>query len=157
MHAYRFLTCWLLEAGREEVFEALWRSERWPEWWPGSVEAIETEPGDSAGIGRRGRYEWRSRIPYPVRFEVVSTRVERPSLLAGEASGGFEGSGCWRLFEDRGVTAVSYEWDVRATKPWMVVGGVIVAPLFRWNHDYLMRSGAAGLARLLDARLLAAS
>jgi hypothetical protein len=155
---YSFLTIWLLAAERERVFEALWRSERWPEWWPGVVKATETEPGDANGIGRRGRYEWRSRIPYPVRFEVVSTRVEPPALLEGRASGDLEGVGRWRVLSDGdGISAALYEWNVRTTKPWMNLAGPVAAPVFRWNHDYLMRRGGEGLAELLGVPLLAAS
>jgi uncharacterized protein YndB with AHSA1/START domain len=152
---YRFLTCWLIEAERERIWEAIWDSARWPQWWPGVVVAVETAPGDERGIGRRGRYEWRSRIPYPVRFEVVATRIERPSLLEGEASGELAGIGRWRLFEEATVTAVLYEWNVRTTRLWMNLLGPPAAPAFRWNHDQIMAAGARGLARLLGARLLA--
>ena len=152
---YRFLTAWLLEIDREPIFDALWDSQRWPEWWPGVIEATETEPGGPGGVGRRGRYEWRSRIPYPVRFDVVATRIDRPHLLEGVASGGFEGVGRWRLFERDGVTAVLYEWDVRVTKRWMNLLGPLADPVFRWNHDQLMRRGGEGLAARLGARLLA--
>lgn len=154
---YRFLTAWLLEAEQERVFDALWESARWTRWWPGVVEAVELEPGGADGIGRRGRYEWRSRIPYPVRFEVVTTRVERPALLEGEASGDLEGIGRWRLSQQGSVTAALYEWQVHSTKRWMNLLGPIAGPAFRWNHDHVMRAGADGLAELLDARLLAAS
>ena len=158
---YRFLTTWLLAAEREPIFELLWDSARWPEWWPGVVEAVETDPGDGSGIGRRGRYQWRSTIPYPVRFEVVSTRVERPALLEGEASGGLVGTGRWRLFEGEPdgarnglpLTAVVYEWNVRTPKAWMNVLAPIAAPVFRWNHDRIMAAGGAGLARRLGATL----
>lgn len=161
MRDYRFLTCWLLAAPREAVFDAVWLSERWPEWWPGVVAAVETDPGDPVtGIGRRGSYEWRSRIPYPVRFDVVATRVERPWLLEGAATGGMVGTGRWRLFAEEGaegpLTAVLYEWNVRPTAAWMRALTPIAAPLLRWNHDLLMRRGAEGLARLIGARLLAA-
>jgi hypothetical protein len=152
---YRFLTTWLIEAERERVFDAIWFSERWPEWWRGVVEATEQAPGDEDGIGRRGRYEWRSRIPYPVRFEVVVTRNERPALLEGDVSGGLEGTGRWRFYEQGGITAVLYEWEVATTKRWMNLLGPIAGPAFRWNHDQVMRNGALGLAELLDARLLA--
>lgn len=152
---YRFLTAWLIEAERERVFDAIWFSERWPEWWRGVVEATEQAPGDEDGIGRRGRYEWRSRIPYPVRFEVVVTRNERPALLEGDVSGGLEGTGRWRFYEQGGITAVLYEWEVATTERWMNLLGPIAGPAFRWNHDQVMRNGALGLAELLDARLLA--
>jgi hypothetical protein len=98
---------------------------------------------------------WRSAIPYPVEFEVVTTRVERPRLLEGAASGGLEGTGTWRLFAEGGATAVLYEWDVRTTKRWMNLAGPVAGPVFRWNHDWVMRRGGEGLARLLGARLVA--
>ena len=154
---YRFLTTWLLEAEREPVYELIWDSARWPEWWPGVTAAVEIAPGGPDGVGRRGRYEWRSRIPYPVRFEVVATAVDRPSLLEGAASGGLEGVGRWRLFEAGGATAVLYEWNVRTTKAWMNLVGPVAAPIFRWNHDYVMRGGGEGRAKRLGVRLLASS
>jgi uncharacterized protein YndB with AHSA1/START domain len=52
---YEFLTTWLIEAERERLFEAIWESPRWPQWWPGVVEAVEVEAGDKRGVGRRGR------------------------------------------------------------------------------------------------------
>ena len=158
---YRFLTTWLIAADREPIFDLLVDSARWPEWWPGVIEAVETEPGDANGIGRRGHYEWRSTIPYPVRFEVVSTRFERPSLLEGDASGGLVGTGRWRLFAAepgaaRGggpLTAVTYEWNVTTPKVWMNVLAPIAAPVFRWNHDRIMAAGGEGLAHRLGVRL----
>jgi len=155
MASYEFLTTWVLDAPREDVWDAIWESERWPEWWPGMLEAVELDPGTPCGIGRRGRYLWRSRIPYPVRFEVRSTLVERPSALEGEASGDLEGTGAWRFDETDGVTTASYAWNVRTTKRWMNALAPIATPVFRRNHDYLMRRGGLGLARMLGVRLLA--
>jgi hypothetical protein len=80
MAGYEFLTTWLLDAPREDVWDAIWESEEWPSWWRGVVEATEIDPGTPCGVGRRGRYLWRSRIPYPIRFEIVSTVVEPPEL-----------------------------------------------------------------------------
>ena len=155
MREYRFLTTWLLECERERVWDAIHESERWPEWWRGVVEAERLAFGDENGIGERGRYVWRSAIPYPVEFEIVSTRVERPHLLEGAASGGLEGIGRWRLFEQQGVTAVVYEWNVRTTKRWMNAVAPLARPVFEWNHDWVMRNGGVGIAALLGCRLLA--
>lgn len=118
------------------------------------VETEEIDPGAPCGIGRRGRYAWRGRIPYPVRFEVVTTAVERPALMAGDASGDLEGSGVWRLREQLGATAVTYGWEVRTTKPWMNAAEPLLGPVFRWNHNVVMRWGGEGLARRLGCRLL---
>ena len=157
MAGYEFLTTWLLDAPREDVWDAIWDSGEWPVWWRGVVEAVETDPGTPCGVGRRGRYAWRSRIPYPIRFDVVSTVVERPYVLEGHATGELEGIGRWRLFEQGDATAVLYEWNVRTTKRWMNLIGPVAAPVFRWNHDYVMRGGGAGIARELGVRLLASS
>jgi Polyketide cyclase / dehydrase and lipid transport. len=154
---YSFLTTWVLGAERGRIWEAIYASERWPEWWPGVEVAELLAEGDERGVGQRGRYVWRSTIPYAVEFEIETTRVERPHLLEGRATGGLEGTGRWRFFEHAGVTAVVYEWNVSTTKRWMNVIAPVARPVFRWNHDQVMRAGGRGLARLLDAPLLASS
>jgi len=156
MASYRFLTTWLLECERELVWDAVYDSERWPEWWRGVEQAERLAAGDEKGIGQVGRYIWRSAIPYPVEFRIVTTRVERPHLLEGEASGGLVGLGRWRFFEHAGVTAVLYEWNVRTTKRWMNLIAPVARPVFEWNHDWVMRNGGRGLAGLLGCELLAA-
>jgi hypothetical protein len=155
MAGYSFLTTWLLECGREPVWDAIHDSQAWPGWWRGVRRAERIGPGDENGIGERGRYVWRSAIPYPVEFEITSTRVERPHLLEGVATGGLEGVGRWRLFEDEGVTAVVYEWNVRTTKRWMNAIAPLARPVFEWNHDWVMNNGGTGIADLLGCRLLA--
>jgi uncharacterized protein YndB with AHSA1/START domain len=158
MPGYAFLTTWCLEAPREPIWEAIWDSERWPEWWRGVVAAEKLAPGDETGIGRVGRYTWRSRLPYDLEFEMTTTKVAKPHLLEGRAQGELAGIGRWRLFEQDGdspVTAVLYEWHVSATKPWINMLTPIARPLFEWNHDWVMRNGGHGLAELLDCRLLA--
>lgn len=158
MPEYRFLTTWCLEAPREPVWDAIYASERWPEWWPGVIAAKRLVEGDATGVGQVGSYTWRSRLPYDLDFEMRTTRVERPHLLEGEAVGELTGTGRWRLFEEDGdipVTAVVYEWNVATTRRWMNLIAPLARPVFAWNHDWVMRNGAKGLARRLDCRLLA--
>ena len=159
MPSYSFLSTWCLEASRGPVWEAIWESERWPQWWRGVVAAEKLAEGDAGGLGQVGRYTWRSRLPYDLDFQMTTTRVEKPYLLEGEATGELAGVGRWRLFEQDGdphVTAVVYEWNVSTTKPWMNMLAPIARPLFEWNHDWVMRNGGEGIARLLGCRLLAA-
>ena len=147
---YEFLTSWLLDAPRENVWEVLQDVERWPEWWRGVERATVLVPDE------RYRVAWRSRVPYELEFEFAVRRAERPRTMEGEASGALAGSGHWRLFEQDGVTAVTYEWKVRTTKRWMNVIGPVARPVFEYNHDTVMRWGGEGLARRLGCRLLAA-
>jgi uncharacterized protein YndB with AHSA1/START domain len=155
MADYRFLTTWLVEAERERVWDAIYESERWPEWWRGVLETERLAEGDESGVGRVGRYVWKSKLPYKLEFTMRTTRVERPRLLEGAASGELAGTGRWRFFEQDGVTAVIYEWNVHTTRAWMNVLAPIGRPLFAVNHDYVMRTGGEGIATLLGARLLA--
>jgi hypothetical protein len=56
-------------------------------------------------------------VPYAVGFDFEVERVELPVLMSGRATGDLEGSGTWRLYEQDGVTAVTYDWRVRTMKP----------------------------------------
>jgi hypothetical protein len=155
MAEYRFLTTWLLEAEREPIWDAIYDSERWPEWWKGVLEAEKLEEGDESGVGRYGRYIWKSKLPYRLEFFVRTTKVEKPHLLEGDAEGELAGVGRWRLFEQDGATAVLYEWNVHTTRAWMNLLTPIARPIFAVNHDYVMRNGGVGIAELLGVPLLA--
>jgi hypothetical protein len=120
------------------------------------VRAEEVERGDDGRVGSRYRVAWRSRIPYELEFDFTVRGLEQGRWMEGEASGDLEGAGRWRLFEDGGVTAVVYDWDVRSTKRWMNLLGPLGRPVFEYNHDVVMRWGGEGLARRLGVRLLAA-
>ena len=156
MAQYEFVTTWCVDAPIDRVFSAIEDSARWPEWWQGVRSAELLEEGDEAGVGRLWRYVWRSRLPYNLEFDSRVTRLERPWLIEGRAEGELTGIGRWRLFEGRG-TAVVYEWNVSTSQRWMNALAPFARPLFAWNHDAVMRQGAAGLARLLDAPLLTRS
>jgi uncharacterized protein YndB with AHSA1/START domain len=153
---YAFLTTWLLAAERERVWEAIHATERWPEWWRGVVRVTRVREGDGDGAGAVWDHEWRSVLPYPVRFRIETIRVERYRLIEGRADGELRGTGRWRLWSEGGLTAVTYEWNVATTRRWMNLLAPLARPVFEWNHDWVMRRGGEGLARLLAAELLAA-
>jgi hypothetical protein len=155
--AYRFLTAWVLDAPREAAYDAIHEVERWPEWWRG-VESVEKlSGGGDDGVGSVYRHRWRSVLPYTVGFDMETTRIERPVLLEGRATGALEGLGRWRLADGAGATVVTYEWDVVTTRPWMNLLAPVGRPVFAWSHNEVMRRGGTGLARRLGATLVAAS
>ena len=153
---YRFFTSWLIESPRDDVWEVLQDTLRWPEWWRGVVRVSEIDAGDDGRVGSRYRVAWRSRIPYELVFDFTVRELEAPLRMQGSATGGLEGTGCWQLFEQGGLTVVTYQWDVATTKRWMKLVGPLARPLFEYNHDVVMRWGGEGLARRLRAPLLAA-
>lgn len=154
--SYRFLTTWLLDSPIEPVWEAINDAAGWPSWWPGVERVVRLEEGDEDGVGALWDQTWRSVLPYPVRFRARVVAVDRPHLIEAAADGELVGTGTWRLYEARG-TAVTYDWRVRTSRPWMNALAPVGRPVFRWNHDWIMRRGGEGLARRLGTRLLAAS
>jgi uncharacterized protein YndB with AHSA1/START domain len=152
---YSFLTTWLLEAPREQVYDAIYDQERWPSWWRGVEEATELRAGDEDGVGAVSKMVWKSLLPYRVDFEITTTRIERPRLLEADAVGELSGVGRWRLLEEGEVTAVLYEWNVATSKAWMNLLAPIARPVFEWNHDWVMARGGEGIAALLGCKLLA--
>ena len=83
-------------------------------------------------------------------------RVDSPHEMEGSAEGELTGRGHWRLYEHAGVTAVTYDWNVRTTKSWMNLIAPLAKPIFEYNHNVVMRWGGEGLAGRLDCNLLAA-
>lgn len=154
---YRFLTAWLLAADPADVWEAIYHPEHWPEWWPG-VETVEKlADGDADGVGSVYSIVWRSRLPYAVRFDARTTRVQRPRLIEATATGELTGVGRWRFFAAEDALAVTYEWNVRTTGRWMNTVAPLARPAFGWNHGYVMRRGGEGLALRVGGRLIAQS
>lgn len=157
MPRYHFLTTWLIEAARQDCWELLADAARWPEWWP-AVDAVrEIAPGDARRVGSVHRVRWRAPLAYSVELEFRVDQVREPALMSGCSSGELEGRGTWRLFEQDGVTAVVYEWDVHTTRVWMNALAPLARPLFSHSHDRVMRGGGEALAGRLGARLLGTS
>ena len=153
MASYEFLTTWCVDAPIETVFEVLHDSAGYPRWWKGVQRVELLEPGDAIGLGERDHFTWRSVLPYSLGFDLRVTRVERPYVIEGHATGELEGTGAWRLYDGQG-TAIVYDWRVRTTKAWMNIFGPLARPAFTWNHDLVMRQGGEGLAAELGVRLL---
>ena len=156
MADYRFLTTWIVAAPIEPVWDLIHGIERWPAWWRGVEQVTELVhgAGDGDGEGSVYRQVWRSRIPYAVTFDVTVMRVVEPHLIEAQAEGGLEGTGTFRLFESPRSTAVTYEWAVRTTKPWMNAVAPVARRAFAWNHHAVMKQGGIGLARALGVPLV---
>jgi hypothetical protein len=118
-------------------------------------EVTELEPGGENGVGTLSRFQWRSKLPYTLEFDLRVTRSEPPYLIEAQASGELEGVGVWRLYSGALGTAAVYSWDVSTTRRWMNRLAPLARPAFAWNHDYVMRQGALGLATQLGAELVA--
>ena len=79
------------------------------------------------------------------------------TMVEGIACGDVEGVGRWSFTSEGPLTVARYDWQVRPTARWMRILTPLARPLFRWNHDILMKQGAQGLTRRLNARLIGVS
>ena len=154
MAEFRFVTLWNIEAPRSAVCEAIEHSLEWPQWWPGLERVEEVAQGDANGIGSVRRYLWKSRLPYRLGFDIRVTSMQPLTMVEGIACGDVEGVGRWSFTTEGALTVARYDWQVRPTACWMRLVTPLASPLFRWNHDILMKQGAEGLARRLNARLV---
>lgn len=146
MSDYQFVTIWNIDADVERVWDVIEAVEAWPEWWKGVLRVEELKKGDESGVGSIRRTVWRSALPYELEFDSEVVSVERLKLIEARAFGELDGHGLWRfesISPDR--TRVMYEWNVKTTKAWMNLLAPIAGPVFRWNHDTIMRWGEEGL------------
>jgi len=150
---YSFITTWKIKAPLAEVWDILYRQEEWPGWWKGVKNVVPLEPGDNNNIGKKMRYTWKSLLPYSLSFDMKSKKIIPLTLMEGVAEGELEGVGRWFFTEANGITVVKYTWDVNTTKKWMNALAPVLKPVFKWNHDIIMRWGAEGLSKKLNAPL----
>lgn len=150
--AYEYHSRWLIAAPIDVVWTALTEVETWPQWWP-YVRHVETlKRGDATGLGAIRRIAWGSRLPYGFTLDVECTEVRHERLLRGRARGHLEGEGVWTLAaQGEQRTEVRYTWTLDVNRPWMKLTAPLMAPVFRWNHEGVMRGGERGLVRWVGA------
>lgn len=155
-YCYSFITTWKIRAPLHQVWDVLYNQEDWPSWWKGVIRVELLQNGDANSIGKKMRYTWKSFLPYSLRFDMTSSSVIPYSFIEGNAAGELEGIGRWYFEQHNDITVITYTWDVNTTKKWMNTLAPLLKHIFKWNHDVVMRWGAEGLAKKLDAELLEA-
>jgi hypothetical protein len=142
---FEYVSDWRFDAPLEAVWDALIDVEQWPRWWPHVRDVRTLDRGDASGLGARRRIRWSSRLPYGFTLDVETVEVARMARLRGRATGDMAGTGLWELWCDDAGSHVRYTWELALHTRWMRLAAPLMAPVFRWNHEGVMRSGAAGL------------
>ena len=83
MSSYQFLTIWKVEANQQKVWDLIFNSDRWPDWWRGVEKVDHLRDGDANHIGAIRRYTWKSKLPYRLVFDMETTSVEPISIIEG--------------------------------------------------------------------------
>ena len=152
--SYNFITRWQIKAPVEQVWDIIYAADQWPLWWKGVVSVSDIHNGNEDGINSIKEYVWKSQLPYRLSLKIRLKKKEAYRLLSGEAFGELEGNGTWYFGERNGITYVQYDWKVITNKTWMNRFSFLLKPLFSYNHHIVMRWGARGLAKKLNAQLI---
>ena len=148
---FEFFDEWRLAAELDAVWAVVRDVEAYSDWWPAVRSVIPV-------IGRikpTWEFRFRTRLPYDMAFAAQLVRDERLLIAEAQVTGRVDGTGRCVASAIGGGTLVRFDWWVRPKVAWMRAVAPIARPVFSWNHRSLMAEGAAGLARHLNARLLA--
>ena len=151
---YFFVTKWQLKAPLPDVWDAIYNSTEWPQWWKGVNAVIEIEKNDASGTNGIRKYTWKSVLPYQLTFSMKLTENEPLRRLKGVAFGELEGDGEWFFEEKDEVIYIQYNWKVITTKKWMNTFAFLLKPFFMFSHNTVMHWGAKGLAKKLGTALI---
>ena len=151
---YSFVTNWELRAPLEDVWNAVYNSLEWPQWWRGVKSVIEIQKNDENGINGIREYTWKSFLPYQLKFSMQLTEKEHLKRLKGVAFGELEGTGEWTFKQELGNVYVQYNWNMVTNKKWMNTFSFLLKPVFKFNHDVVMYWGGKALAKKLGTSLL---
>src|SRR5664279_3018627 len=105
---YSFVTNWELESPLQEVWDAVYNSFEWPQWWKGVLSVEEIEKEDANGINGVNAYTWKSALPYKLAFTMRLTEKLPMKRLKGIAFGELEGQGEWIFKEQKGIIQIQY-------------------------------------------------
>ena len=151
---YHFVTQWRVRGTCGEVADILGDPLRLPVWWPSvylKVEEVEPAKGQNA-IGRRVRLLTKGWLPYTLCWDLVVLDSTYPHGSTIAATGDFEGTGIWTFRQDGDVVHITYDWQVRTTKPLLRTLSSLLRPLFEANHRWAMAQGEESLVLELARR-----
>jgi uncharacterized protein YndB with AHSA1/START domain len=151
---YSFVTSWGIEAPLQAVWDVISSSHDLPSWWKAVLNVKTIQQGNDMGVGRLEEQTWKGVLPYQLTFLIKITAVDYLKSIEFTASGDLEGYGKWSFKpEEHGVT-LQHTWEVKTTEKWLSILAPVAKPLLAWNHDEIMRWGAQGLAKKLNAPLI---
>jgi hypothetical protein len=147
---YHLVSHWRVPGTLEDVAAILREPRNLFRWWPEVYLDVQVENEDAGD--KVVRVHSRGRLPYTLRwsFRVVESRWPHGATI--EAWGDLAGRGVWTLVQKGPDVRATYDWQVRAEKPWLRRLSPVLKPLFAWNHRWAMAKGEDGLRREMDRR-----
>ncbi len=151
---YHFITNWTIPGTAEEVAEVLGDPLALPRWWPSVyLEVREIAPGDTVThVGRVIGLFTKGWLPYTLRWQFTVTESRGAAGFKLVADGDFVGTGIWTLVQQGDVVNVEYDWRIRADKPLLRYGTLVMRPIFSANHRWAMARGEESLKLEMQRR-----
>lgn len=144
---YHFITHWKVRGPIRLVYDILKDGEHYDRWWkPAYVKT-------SVAGARQVRALVRAKLPYTLDFTTELVREDPPREIEIRALGELAGRGLWKLEEKGDEVSVTFYWDVSAEKPLVKLLSPVLKPLFKWNHDWVMRTGEGQLRKEIIRRV----
>lgn len=152
-HDYHLTGKWRVLGQITEVYDLIATMEDYPAWWPAAfTHVLEIQPGDAAGIDKVDRFESRAWLPYLLRWHANVVSAERPRAFSFEAWGDLEGTGSWQFEQNGAWCDVTFDWQLRANKPFVRWLSPLLRPFFAANFRSLLDKGEASLRLELARR-----
>lgn len=151
MKQYQFHTVWKVQACAPLVWQVILRSERWPEWWPCVREVRPLVRPNADTDTPKYQCTIRSPLAYELTFVVDVVEQRDDYYVRGLSQGTLVGWGSWQVIPlSKDVSALHCIWEVETTVVWMNLTAPLLAPLFRWAHQWVMNRGERGLKEYLS-------
>ena len=144
IYDYHFVTHWKIKGSPEQIFNILKEGQHYDQWWkPAYVKTLKLNDNKIEALVR-------AKLPYTLTFvtELISEIPNKEIKI--KSTGELEGSGLWQLEPDGVYTKVNFFWDVQASKPLIRWLSLILKPLFKWNHDWVMKTGECCLQKEVE-------
>ena len=126
---------------------------RLPDEWGGACWGTKiTSPDDADGIGRQVAVHSKRRLPYELNWVATLIESDAPTRWLIAASGELTGWGEWMLKQNGSLVDARDDWPVTTDMPILRALSPLLAPVFAWNHHWVMAQGKAGLQQELVRR-----
>jgi hypothetical protein len=117
------------------------------------LEVSELAAGDPrTHVGRVIELYTKGWLPYTLRWRFTISESRGVQGFSLVAEGDFVGTGVWTLVQQGEVVDVQYDWRIRADKPLLRYGTLVMRPIFSANHRWAMARGEESLKLELQRR-----
>ncbi len=153
---FRFDRAWVFEAGPDQVWDAVSRTEDFPRWWPW----LRSFDGEGLVEGGRSTCVIRAPIPYSLSFFVEVHRIVPGRLVETVVGGDLEGPARLEIAPlgtgdvpgmpagaggvagiPVGGTSVRMTWEMELRRPLLRAAARFARPVMEWGHDWVVSTG----------------